>query len=84
MAWSDAARRAAQLARRLKRVLRYDAPGPRKQDQKDYLVAELSQKVTRLRNRVRMEQSQFREARSRRETEQKRLRRINTRDWWRN
>lgn len=50
MAWSDAARRAAVEARRLRRVMRYQPKHSQKQTQKDYLQAKLSGRFARMKH----------------------------------
>lgn len=52
MAWSDAARRAAAAARRLKRVMRYEAKTSRQEDQKSYLTEKLRQRAKIPQSRV--------------------------------
>lgn len=74
MAWSDAARRAAVLARRMRRVQRFNTSGRRegsqkqynfggfgKEDQKNYLTAKISQRFNRMRHYARNRMNQPRE-----------------------
>lgn len=63
MAWSDAARRAALLARRLKRVGRFEPKTSKQQTQKDYLMAGMKQRLAKWRARTTVEVSSLKDRR---------------------
>jgi hypothetical protein len=60
VAWSDAARRAAVLARRLKRVTRFDPKTSKQVDQQAYLTAKISQRLSKTRHHAKMQKRLFR------------------------